>query len=1709
MEKERFLTILVPITDADIESPTYPNLAALMSAVPVNMDNVDKIYKVDDGTYYRLSFNTSSGEYCYQPVIDREFPYLGKPLEIFNFTYNSTRMGTAPTISAQGVMWFADKDADGNDVTLEGKWAQECHVTFNGDNFYLKQIPTSSKSNEDARYKYDIDFVSERVVLESVYLYDVVSPFITEKPISESAVFSFYGDINEFAKRINASLIRSGLATLNRKHVDYDNHAGIEVPYLSYTQWCDVESNPSSLVGEGNVFPTSWYYNLFRTEIFLVLNGDYNLYLMRYIYVNENGMYTLNGYRCVIGKDKNGNQTESEEKLVSFDNKTIHEALQEFHDTFGLQYYIAKEKNAKGAFTGNTIIWVADCEHDFADLGYVLLTSEPSDWSSDYFKYYKIEDGEYVLLSQFETWVSGTYYKYDLVRDDDGIPTTKNPFDYGVSDALLSKEKANTTDKIVTRITGVGSSENIPWYYPNPNPDGWIKPIYKKNGVEQSSVIIDYPTSEGSTIAQSARYEKYLKNRIGNKISFGILKDVIYGYGFSSSYIGQGGLNVRRIVLNYTINTSSISYPKAQLYLYYGYADRLVATLTAGGVQSGYYDSTVTYTNPTSFQSLFINSDGSSVYPFAAAAFDLQLEFYISELSFPLSKRFDYEGYHYGSVIIPNNVDTSMFPYTDDMGYIHVLGEKKPAYLGEEFYTRRGLVACASFEESITTHDYGGGHVVKIHNYYPKIAGRSTNGSIEGIISPIHRINEKQYKDVPSGTIYRCNTSTANNINTGFPSDVFEANPKMELEEWANSVLNMRFSVYSDDGWWIGNKQVELSDYGINGLTYNGDPCVPDLFDVIEFKRVKYVTPQQNLMPEVYIKTDGERRFYNAHNYWDKDNSTLLIGTADPMIGEMQVGTKVRNPIYKEKESDSDNKHYQFENEYIQSLPHEHIEDFEDVKPTIKEQENYIKVEITSSQFNSNKPFFYIYDQKLEKFVQCSKSSTYDSEEDYYALLRIDVVEKFDYDQHDNDEIWESNDNGSIQGEYKHPYFFAKLRPLGFNIFDLALQEDMVISMTTGNCGACNFKIGVDENTQKNPIQIWEYDVYGGRTWETKGEKLYSKGELRRYVDTSSLYYDTNGQASGYHLVDIGFDIISGGSPIEGCSSAIPIFDSYVYSSYYIENGYVGAMKQEGKLHFEGDVMTSGRFIQSQQDTTDEFVWVALMKDTDTYGTIMPAARPYYDDHQLDVYIRPKSIQDVSTPSSTFEQDEENADKFVFINIRLPQVYLRRAERDLSRKLVAYMYDNNYQKFNFSIKFSRIFLAQSPDIDDNLNENSVLYVTFNNRTYRQYVKNYTYRMSEDTVLPEINVDMNEELSVSRTLIEQQSAITQRAKLKILTQLAVATKQAEERISKKTVGKNGNTILGGNIISRSTGTSLVEIGKISKSQSEKIYRMDVKMETDFYTRKDFKVENGSDLNIGGEVFLPTLRKSGGILYRRKWDAEREEFVFDDSEVFAPAFIDNTDKRLLDYHGEYQLLSSEPEDFTSAFYKYYKLINGEYKVLEEPETFASSTYYKYVESVENNSITPARVSAGQINFGASGVVKPLYMSSNKISEKNYELLETQPSDWNTQGRSAYYKKDANGDYELITGFPAFAENTFYREVSTEYSVALTEEYTHIVQAFDQLEIALHCATVTITQDGQGGYIATFNYSLPPARQNPEDPLPDRCSSETGNYWFRTTT
>ncbi len=316
---------------------------------------------------------------------------------------------------------------------------------------------------------------------------------------------------------------------------------------------------------------------------------------------------------------------------------------------------------------------------------------------------------------------------------------------------------------------------------------------------------------------------------------------------------------------------------------------------------------------------------------------------------------------------------------------------------------------------------------------------------------------------------------------------------------------------------------------------------------------------------------------------------------------------------------------YVFSNPYIDGKPKEHIVHFEDIKPTIKGMTN------ASEQ-------------------------------------RIDMFVDFAYDLNDNDEVDEN-------GNYEHPYFYAKLRKFdgehGFNLFAHAIEGNpMTISMTSGNCGACQWTIGVDDKSNRNVVQVYE-------------------------VDTT----DANGV---FHKA--------------------------------------GSLKRNDN----GDVLRSGVAQDIQNDTRSNEVWIALKKEESTFGTIMPKAPVFSKEgEQIEAGYRPKPCY----------EGQNDGDTFVILHIGLPESYILAAEDRLTEAIIKYMSENNDDKFNFSIKFSRIYLEQKPEVLKRLNENSRIKVRYNNNVYTLHVSSYSYKATESAPLPEVVVQLSDTITINSNALQ--------------------------------------------------------------------------------------------------------------------------------------------------------------------------------------------------------------------------------------------------------------------------------------------------------------------------------------------------------------------
>ena len=298
------------------------------------------------------------------------FPSNGPKAEIYDFTYSAQRMGNAPKISAT-LMYGR---------CLDDEWTDRVCTQFNGTFFFIDKTPTSSKSNTDERYKHDLSFVSEKILLENVYFLNIADPDNPADIANDMTEFSFFGDIAYFVKKFNRSLTYSHLGT--------------------------------------------------------------------------NGI----GFRAVVDTDQYTTDfiAAIEEPFVTFDiNCTyLKQALDMLFEKFGVPYY----------YDGYTI-----------HIG----------------------------------------FSNNHLAEADGV--TFPEYEYGIDNHLLSIDKLSTSDSIVNRTTGKGSSDNIPFFYPNDNPNS-LELKYWRNGShinDAAEIVNPYRTANLSAstqapLSQDGSYFKFM-----------------------------------------------------------------------------------------------------------------------------------------------------------------------------------------------------------------------------------------------------------------------------------------------------------------------------------------------------------------------------------------------------------------------------------------------------------------------------------------------------------------------------------------------------------------------------------------------------------------------------------------------------------------------------------------------------------------------------------------------------------------------------------------------------------------------------------------------------------------------------------------------------------------------------------------------------------------------------------------------------------------------------------------------------------------------------------------------------------------------------------------------------------------------------------------------------------------------------------------------
>lgn len=215
--------------------------------------------------------------------------------------------------------------------------------------------------------------------------------------------------------------------------------------------------------------------------------------------------------------------------------------------------------------------------------------------------------------------------------------------------------------------------------------------------------------------------------------------------------------------------------------------------------------------------------------------------------------------------------------------------------------------------------------------------------------------------------------------------------------------------------------------------------------------------------------------------------------------------------------------------------------------------------------------------------------------------------------------------------------------------------------------------------------------------------------------------------------------IKSNGCP--ACSFTIDCYWNSTKNKCYnnvLTDGNGNLRSDSGKMNSKGDYILNNTYVEdnkSNQDSTKEELWIAVQKDTSTLGIVMPNA------------------------SAGFKP--QKGDLFVITGIKPPKVIVTAAEERLDDALIKHMSENNTDQFNYSVKFSRIFLQENPEFASKLNENAKLSIQIqgdsdndgNLISHEVFVSNYSVKVDNEE-LAEVEIELVNSLVVTKSDTKQ-------------------------------------------------------------------------------------------------------------------------------------------------------------------------------------------------------------------------------------------------------------------------------------------------------------------------------------------------------------------
>ena len=512
-------------------------------------------------------------------------------------------------------------------------------------------------------------------------------------------------------------------------------------------------------------------------------------------------------------------------------------------------------------------------------------------------------------------------------------------FQYGAVQSLLSLQKSQSNE-IVNRITGLGSEENLPYFYPNKNPNA-IELKYLRSG----SLLENYARISNPYRTVSLEPSTAVTQGVPNKSYFKFMPtQKTYTYdqfvtinphstrevANADDPITGGALVIDVIEPNYNIQMK-----------YFTQAILSVSAFETGVAEEAY---AVKYAwvwlKEGSFQNITFVDDWKGL-------FANYIKGYLKVKSYNIThEQFEHNAKY----------TTSFEPNTT-------------ADIIDLYYTPTNIpYTDVAWSDSVTGNSYEERMPLEINS-------------------------------IPQGT-----TCLLFMFARKYKTNIYDDELTIFLKNETRFVATHTFLDANPEWSLNGNGRVaHLYQYGIrlnSGVT-------PSNGDIIYFTREADALPCfGKLLP--YSFRDSKDIWLNAkNNYYPKEDGQSF---------------------------------YTFENLYKISCAKEHVENFDDIKPTIK------------GMGNNESP---------------SK--------------RIDKIIDVTFDQDDNNDL-----DASGEG-YQHDYFFVKLAKtsldngFGFNLFDCAIDgQTMKINMADGKCGGCTFDVMVKyqaDGLAYNPIGVFDQDT--------------------------------------------------------------------------------------------------------------------------------------------------------------------------------------------------------------------------------------------------------------------------------------------------------------------------------------------------------------------------------------------------------------------------------------------------------------------------------------------------------------------------------------------------------------------------------------------------------------------------------------------------------